>query len=165
MTEPTEPQLAASRLVEIEAIKRLKYRYMRCVDTKQWDELAGCFSPDATTNYGGRHKYAGVEAIMGFLRTMDSPDVITMHHVHHPEIELTGPRTARATWTLQDYVINLSRDWSLHGTALYGDEYVKVDGEWKIKHTGYRRIFSETWARSDIKSLKVTESMHAPLGR
>jgi len=27
-------------LVEIEAIKRLKYRYLRCLDLKLWDELA-----------------------------------------------------------------------------------------------------------------------------
>ena len=26
-------------LAEIEAIKRLKYKYLRCVDTKNWDEL------------------------------------------------------------------------------------------------------------------------------
>jgi SnoaL-like domain len=88
--------------------------------------------------------------------------VITMHQVHHPEIELTGAGTARATWMLEDYVISLPGDWSIHGTALYHDEYVKIAGEWKIRHTGYQRIFSERWARSDIKSLKVTESMHTP---
>jgi hypothetical protein len=27
-------------LVEVEAIKRLKYRYMRCLDQKLWDEMA-----------------------------------------------------------------------------------------------------------------------------
>ena len=24
---------------DLEAIKRLKYKYQRCLDTKQWDEL------------------------------------------------------------------------------------------------------------------------------
>ena len=162
MTDSAEPQGAAKRLEEMEAIKRLKYRYLRCVDTRDWDELAGCFIPEATTNYGGKYRLSGVKAIMDFLKKNDSPGVITMHQVHHPEIELTGSETARATWALQDYVINLLGDWSLHGTALYDDEYVKLDGEWKIKHTGYRRIFSERWTRSEIKSLKVTESMHAP---
>lgn len=165
MTEPTETKLALKRLEDLEAIRRLKYRYMRCVDTRDWGGLARCFTRDATTNYGGKYRFSGVDAIMDFLKKNDVPGVITMHQVHHPEIELTGEETARATWALQDYVINLPRDWSLHGTALYDDEYLKVDGEWKIKHTGYRRIFSERWSRTDIKSLKVTESMHGPLSR
>lgn len=162
MTESTGPRLIAERLAEMEAIKRLKYRYLRCVDTKNWEELAGCFVPEATTNYGGKYRHNGVDAIMAFMRKYNPPEVITMHQVHHPEIELTGAGAARATWALQDYVISLPGDWSVHGTALYEDEYVKLDGEWKIKHTGYRRIFSERWTRSEIRSLKVTDSMHAP---
>ena len=35
-------------LQEIEAIKRLKYRYFRCIDTKAWKELEDCFSEDAS---------------------------------------------------------------------------------------------------------------------
>ena len=44
---------AMDDLHEIEAIKRLKYRYMRCLDQKRWAELAECFTEDATTAYGG----------------------------------------------------------------------------------------------------------------
>ncbi len=32
--------MTPDELVEIEAIKRLKYAYSRCLDTKAWDELA-----------------------------------------------------------------------------------------------------------------------------
>ena len=48
---------AMDELREIEAIKRLKYKYMRCLDQKGWAELAECFTEDATTSYGGG-KYA-----------------------------------------------------------------------------------------------------------
>ncbi len=37
-------------LVEIEAIKRVKHRYLRLIDTKRWDELAPLFVPDATSS-------------------------------------------------------------------------------------------------------------------
>ena len=31
-------------LVEIELIKRLKYKYARCLDQKLWDEIGECFT-------------------------------------------------------------------------------------------------------------------------
>ena len=40
-------------LVEIEAIKRVKYRYMRTLDQKLWDEMATCFTDDAVAAYSG----------------------------------------------------------------------------------------------------------------
>jgi hypothetical protein len=39
-----------AQLEEIEAIKQLKYRYFRCLDSKRWAELAECFAPDATSS-------------------------------------------------------------------------------------------------------------------
>ncbi len=100
---------------DLEAVKRLKYRYIRCVDTKQYEGLAECFSKDATAAYeGGKHSLAGRDAIMDFLRG-SLPAVITAHHVHHPEIEITGAATAKATWALEDYVIDLKSNYTLHG--------------------------------------------------
>ena len=37
-------------LEDIEAIKRLKYKYWRCLDTKSWDEMEECFVDDATAS-------------------------------------------------------------------------------------------------------------------
>lgn len=150
-------------LEEIEAIKRLKYKYLRCVDCKLWDELAECFIPDATTSFSsGDYSYQGVDAIVNFLSECLSLNWLSMHQGHQPEIELTGDTTAKGTWGLEDYVIMLDGNLSLHGAGYYHDEYVKVNGEWKIKHTGYERLFEEIWNRADIPSLEVTKSMHLP---
>ena len=40
-------------LEALEAIKRLKYRYLRCLDQKLWDEIGECFTEDATAAYSG----------------------------------------------------------------------------------------------------------------
>jgi hypothetical protein len=162
MTESAETRVAIRRLEDLEAIKRLKYKYLRCVDTKWLNGLAECFTEDATTSYeGGKHSLVGREAIMRFFRSKDFHQIVTMHHVHHPEIEITGATTARATWALEDYVIDIKANWSLHGGAFYDDEYVQVDGRWKIKHTGFKRIFWERWNRAELKSLQLMENMHA----
>jgi bile-acid 7alpha-dehydratase len=151
---------------DIEAIKRLKYRYFRCLDSKLWDDLAQCFTEDATTSYsGGKYTYQGRDAIMKFLSEGLGSTMISMHHGHHPEIEITGKTTARGIWALHDYVIVTQSSVSLRGASFYHDEYVKVRGEWKIKHTGYDRVFEEMWDRSETKSLKITRSMFLPPGK
>jgi len=152
-----------SDLTEIEAIKRLKHKYLRCVDSKLWDELAQCFAEDAVSSFAsGQYTFKGADAIIGFLKEALNPTMLSMHHGHNPEIELISDTTATGTWALEDYLIMTEANMSLHGTAFYHDEYVKIDGEWKIKSTGYDRVFEEIWSRADIPSLKVTQSMFAP---
>ena len=147
-------------LIEIEAIKRLKYKYLRCVDQKRWDELAETFTADATTSYGdGKLSFSGRDKILEFLsRSMSAPTFHSAHHVHHPEIDLTSDTTARGTWALEDTVIEMAAGWALRGAAFYSDEYVKQAGRWLIQHTGYKRIYEESMLRKDIPSLRRTAS-------
>jgi uncharacterized protein (TIGR02246 family) len=132
-------------LVEIEAIKNVKYRYLRAVDTRDWDLLATTLTEDATSAYSsGKLSYKGREAIIAFLKeSMPEKDMLTSHKVHHPEIDLTGPDTADARWGLEDVVIILPAALTLRGAAYYEDKMVKVDGQWRIAHTGYRRLYEE----------------------
>ena len=160
MTELADIQSAVRRLEDMEAIKRLKYKYMRCVDAKLYDGIAECFTEDATATYeGGKHSLAGRDAILDFLRGGLSA-VVTAHHVHHPEIDITSTTAARATWALEDYVIDLKSNYSLHGAAFYEDEYARINGQWKIKHTGFKRIYWERWNRAELKSLQIIKNMH-----
>src|ERR1700758_1057890 len=104
-------------LIEIEAIKQVKYRYLRAVDTRDWDLLAGTLTEDAACAYsGGKLSYEGRDAIIKFLsESMPERDMLTSHKVHHPEIVLTGPHTADARWGLEDVVIILSAGLNLRG--------------------------------------------------
>jgi len=130
---------------DIDAIVRLKHAYFRLLDTKRFDELGQLLTEDATSAFdSGRLSHSGRQAIVAFLRhAIGRPDIVTMHHGHHPEITLTSPGTATGIWYLEDRVIVQAQDFELHGTALYGDEYRKEDGRWLISHTGYDRIFEE----------------------
>ena len=151
-------------LVEIEAIKQLKARYQRCVDTKDWDGLAATFAPDARSVYsGGKYSFEGRDAIMEFLSgSLGSTKIASLHHAHTPEIEITSDTTARGTWYLEDFVINESEGTEhmpggtvLHGTGIYSDEYVKIDGAWKISLTGYERIFEDLQPRDPRSTLRT----------
>jgi hypothetical protein len=145
-------------LQEIEAIKRLKYRYFRCLDLKLWDELRECFVEDATTAYaGGKLSFQGRDQIMQFLTSaLGRPSMLTHHHGHHPEIELTSPTTATGVWALQDVVIDTQNKLTIRGASFYHDEYVKVDGEWKFQSTGYERTYEEMESLADRPSHRLT---------
>jgi hypothetical protein len=132
-----------SKLDEIEAIKQLKYRYFRALDCKRWDDLGATLTDDATTAYdSGKYAFAGRDTILGFLRdALGSTRVVSLHQGHHPEIEVTSETTARATWYLEDMVFFRDANTVLHGAGFYNDEYVKVNGSWKIRSTGYERTF------------------------
>jgi hypothetical protein len=145
-------------LEDVEAIKRLKYRYWRCLDQKRWDELAECFTADATVDYGGgQYRFQGREAIMRFLRESLGVErgTVGIHHGHHPEIELTGPTTGRGTWALCNYLINDAQKRGVRIGAYYHDEYVKSAAGWQLRHTGYTYIFHEEWSRADTPSLRL----------
>ncbi|MBI3784397.1 MAG: nuclear transport factor 2 family protein [Deltaproteobacteria bacterium] len=147
-----------SNLGEIEAIKRLKYRYLRCLDQKRWDELADCFTVDARVSYGdGQYSFAGRERIMEFLRdALSATTKLTSHRCHQPEIDVIGPTAATATWALDDVVIDTEAQITLRGAAFYEDQYVKEGGQWKISFTGYKRLYEEVESRQDTASLKLT---------
>jgi hypothetical protein len=136
---------ALTRLIETEAIKQLKYRYFRFLDGKQWDAMAGILAEDATVAYDqGKYTYQGREQIVEFLRNALGRDSMrTAHHGHHPEIDFTSDTTASGIWALRDTVIDKDNHFTLNGAAFYHDEYVKVDGEWKIRSTGYERLYEE----------------------
>jgi hypothetical protein len=132
-------------LVEIEAIKRLKYRYVRCLDQKLWDEIRDCFTDDAVASYsGGKYHYEGRDAIVGFLvESMGAQDFLSAHRVTQPEIDLLGDDRAAGTWALVDEVLVKEHGVRVRGAAFYRDEYVKSDGRWRIARTGYERTYEE----------------------
>jgi hypothetical protein len=154
-------------LVEHEALKRLKYKYLRCLDQKLWDEMTECFTPDAVAAYsGGKYSYEGRDAILAFLKkSMGAETFLSSHRCHHPEIELTGPDTATAVWALEDVVIEEKWGITIRGAAFYRDEYVKRDGAWKIARTGYKRTYEEIQSRKDVPGLRLTASWWGTGGR
>jgi hypothetical protein len=124
----------------IEHIKKLKARYFRCMDTKDWDGFQAVFADDATMDT--TEEAPGIEVVTGapeirrFVEGSVGP-VVTVHHGHMPEIEITSPTTARGIWAMQDFLKMPERSplgmKTMIGWGHYTETYERVDGEWKIK--------------------------------
>lgn len=152
-------------LVEIERIHQLKYRYVRFLDTKRWDDLAGLLTPDATATYGGgATTLEGRDEVMAFLvGALADEATLTSHKVHHPEVALAGDGTATGVWALDDVVVLGTAGLTVRGAAYYDDRYRLVEGAWRIAHTGYRRLYEEVEPRGP--DLRLTASWWATDGR
>ena len=146
--------LTIEDLLEHEEIKRLKHRYMRSLDTHDWDLMASLFLPDARCWFGnGKYSEDGREAILALYRRLLNDGFWSSHIAVHPEIDLTGPDTAKAIWRMEDTVHFLDENKAaklaggqkpgdeMQGAGHYFDEYVKTAEGWKIKSTGYIRIY------------------------
>lgn len=143
-------------LVALDELKRLKYRYLRTLDLKLWDDFAGTLAAEATADYGARLKFTGRAEIVQFMRNSVNDSIITEHHVGHPEIEIDGD-TATGTWYLQDVVIATTERMMLRGAAFYHDQYARsADGSWQITYTGYQRTYEYWVSFDDVPSLKFT---------
>jgi hypothetical protein len=148
-------------LVTLEEIRQLKYRYLRCVDRKLWDEMADVFTPDATVDYGTQVfgkplKIAGRDEIIAYFRKNLGPSLITVHSAGQPEITVDGD-TATGTWRFEDTVIAMEYRVVITGAAFYEDRYVRgADGKWRITHIGYVRTYEAMMSLDDLPSWKLT---------
>lgn len=134
------------RLLAIEDIKRLKARYFRCVDSKDWTGFATIFAPDA--HFDISDDVPGC-VLTGRDRIVEAASVplaqcVTVHHGHCPEIEITSASTASGIWAMEDVLRwpegSGSPIRSLHGYGHYHETYQKIGATWHIQTMKLKRL-------------------------
>jgi uncharacterized protein (TIGR02246 family) len=128
---------------DIEAIKQLKARYFRTLDTKDWDGYRQVFTDDVvmdTTESGGS-LIIGADEFMAYLREALA-GATTVHQGHMPEITLTSDTTATGIWALHDIVI-WPGGMRLDGFGHYHETYLKTGEGWRIKSSKLTRVHTD----------------------
>lgn len=149
-------------MIEIETLRaqleisRIKARYCRMVDTKDWAGLAALLTEDFVLDvsegtgipviHGREAALAQVAALIDSARTV--------HQVHTPEIEVQADQ-AHAIWAMQDRIL-----WptpkrglaSITGYGHYHERYVRHNGIWKIASSKLTRL------HIDMQPAPATES-------
>jgi hypothetical protein len=128
------------QFAEIEALKALKARYFRTLDTKQWDAWGECFTADLEASFDGADgsfDFGSRDELVSTNRELLA-DVVTVHQGHSPELELTGATTARGIWAMYDRVELPGAEFE--GWGHYHEEYVKQGGDWKIARIHLTRL-------------------------
>jgi len=150
---------ASQQMIEIEAIKRLKARYFRCMDTKDWESWLGVFTEDATLKFDRAVSTGGQdgESAPTLIGRAGIADYVpkslataqTVHHGHMPEIDILSETAARGIWAMEDIV-----DYGptvTNGFGHYHETYRKEDGDWRIASVHLTRIRLSQTGRDRIR--------------
>ena len=132
-------------LIEYEAIRNVKARYFRHLDSKDWASWTEVFEPEFEHEMEFEQQYikGPREDFVKFVAAALT-GVITVHHGHNPEIELTSPTTAQAIWPFVDR-LKPGPDAppnapELVGYGHYHETYVKSAAGWRIKTQRVTRL-------------------------
>lgn len=126
---------------DLEALRVLKARYFRFVDTKSWDLLRELFTDDAAVDLGAVGAFHNADTFIAFVREALEATT-TVHHGHMPELELVGPDEATGVWAMAD-ILDLPPS-PMKGYGHYHESYRRVDGQWRIASMRLTRLFMES---------------------
>lgn len=122
---------------DLEAIKQLRARYTRSIDTKDWKSYRETLADDFSMTSHGEVQI-GADHFVEYLKEALG-EAVTVHHAHMPEIELTSKTSATGIWAMEDHV-RWPDGRELHGFGHYHDEYVKIADRWYMKSSNLTRL-------------------------
>jgi len=146
----------ADRLLAIEEIKKLKARYFRYMDTRDWAGMRDVFTADAVMdmreemvslvaagmNVTGDGLLVGRDVIVPTMSAAVEATK-TAHHGHMPEIDLLSENEATGIWPMEDVILfppGSLRQRS-QGYGHYHETYVReADGRWRIARLKLTRL-------------------------
>jgi hypothetical protein len=121
-------QARIKRLEDIEAIKQLKARYMLTADQNDQVGWSNTFAVDGVFDGGPFGRHAG-RATLAKLQHLP----FAVHMVMNPIIAVDGDRATGSWYILEP--CTFPEEGAIWGAARYEDEYVRENGEWKIKYS------------------------------
>ncbi|MEQ8717994.1 MAG: nuclear transport factor 2 family protein [Acidimicrobiales bacterium] len=136
--ELSELAARVRRLEDREELRALVARYGRSVDDRDWESLAGQYTPDAVFD-SAMGRSVGTDAIVEYYKARTDAYVASYHYPHSHEITFvdddvaTGLVCAHAELTIEGDTV-----W----VALrYHDDYRRVDGKWLFHERKTRILY------------------------
>lgn len=142
-----------ARLEAYDAIRTVKARYCRYIDSKDWEGMASIFTEDFILDVEedtGQPPFVGRDAAIDTIK-WSVATARSAHQVHFSEIDLDGD-VANVITPMQDRVVWAPGTCPLPGVASitgfghYRERYVRQDGVWKIAHLKLTRLYVEMHA-------------------
>lgn len=133
----------AQELWDVEQVKRLKSRYFRSLDSKDWVEFSTLFAPDCSFEFSGHWTYSTSEDFVEHIKGL--PLATTVHLGHDPLVDLVSPTAARGSWTVADtlYFTN-DPGRRFQGFGRYEHTFRKIEDAWLFDSWSFVRLLGTT---------------------
>jgi hypothetical protein len=124
------------RLIAVEDIRKLRARFARALDLKEWATLRACLTDDChfdcTQEEGVAEPWLGGDVIVDNI-SRSLATAVTIHHTHTAEIEIEDYKSATGIWAMQD-LLKFPGEPTINvvGYGHYHERYRKEDGGWRI---------------------------------
>jgi len=129
----------ATRVTDVNQIKRLQRAYGYYIDKGQWDQAADLFAKDGTIEIGLDGVYVGKDRVRQYLRALGGTkeglkEGQLNEHLQLMPVITVAPdgKTAKGRWR-GVLLLGQLGDHAYWGEGPYENDYVKEDGGWKIK--------------------------------
>jgi hypothetical protein len=134
VTDTGELEKRIARLEDIEAIKQLKALYCEiCDDNHDPDRIVTIFTADGIWEGDGIGRAEGTAEIRKLFERFQKAMSYSHHMTMNPRIDVNGTR-ATGTWYFFGPFTFRKRNQARWQATRYQEDYVKVDGQWKIRH-------------------------------
>ena len=150
-------------LEDIESIKRLKARWWFACDTRDIQGMRACYDENNfLIDFGFIGEFTDMDAFISVFESLAChPTHVDMHHGTAPEIEMTGPDTAKGRWRMRFQLLETEQQQVQLMSGYYEDEYARVDGEWKMRVSRYV-LMSNLFLNSDNGVVSIEQIGSAP---
>jgi hypothetical protein len=132
-------------LEAIEAIKKLKAHYWYSCDQKQVEAVRDCFyDGEVVIDYDGPvGRVTHRDGLYEVFRDVGcQPHIVEIHHGGPPQITIVDADHATAIWGLTYHLLDTQAQRLNVVGGYYDDEYVRIDGAWKIRSAVFRVVSS-----------------------
>lgn len=138
-----------ARLEDVDAVERLISVYGYYLDKRQWDDLTNLFAADGTMEISLRGVYVGHKSIRRALDLFGTQNIETDYLHNHIQLQpviTVSPDGTRA-WSRSRALSELGTypRVGIWGDGVYANEYVKVNGVWKIAKDHVYTTFFATY--------------------
>ena len=124
--------------VDADEIEALLVRYARSIDTKDWKLLRGCFTDDATSDYGVIGSWLGAGDLVTFMEDAHAGMGRTQHLLSNFQIDVDGDSAASTTYVHAVTVLaSHPEDW-IDTIGTYEDRLRRGPDGWRIAHRTFR---------------------------
>jgi hypothetical protein len=156
------------RVSDYNQLRNLQNIFGYYYDEALWDQVVDLFADDASVEIGQHGVYSGKDSIRRYFYGLTGGrqglvrGELNIQGQLSPVITLTPDgMSANARWRVlvQDGIFEKSANW---GSGVYENEYVKQDGQWKIRRL---HLFVRFYAPYEGGWTRTTDALNARYGK